>query len=325
MPNQIVFVLTSSGLDMFARMQTIALQTVRFHMRSANVLLLVDGESHDEISKNVPSFFDLFDETKKVDTPPGNGKFRNRWVKTCMRKQVDGDFLYLDADLVVRGDLAPVWDAAGEFAGVRNGNVSSAVFSNFERQRYSELDWRLPLHGSINGGVLFWRDSKATHDLSDAYRKRWLENKEKTGRVDDQQALNRAICDCAIQPTFLETKYNTMEVYPAEQISSAHIWHFIFSKADDHGYSTIWERTVSVDTPLPPASFWSQIKHPWIVDGPVSFIAARSLTRSPARHTGLDWRRLWLSGRRLSALKTAILLASKNDARADVWMEMKGN
>ena len=306
---KIVFCLTTNGSDAFFRMHSLAVRSVQYYMPKAQIITLVDLESANKITKSGIASCGRPLGMRVIETASGPDGFRNRWMKTKLRELVSGDVLYLDSDLVLRAGIQELWAYQGDLMGVLDRNQTSPYFAPFDRDRYKAAGWPLPSHGSINGGVLFWRDSKAAHNLSAAYHSRWLESYQRTGKPMDQQALNTAIDDCNVELMILPSTYNSMERYHPSDIGEAKIWHFIFSNvrlSGDHKSWTKWESIVRGESAEPHPMEWSRWRHPWIVRDPLAWMFMHALKRSAKVNYIQDFRRIWLLGDRVGSLKSLL-------------------
>lgn len=230
---KIVFCLTTSGDDYYPRMTHIAVQSVRYFMPSASITIMVDRKSVGHLQASELQYFESQSTIYVIDTPDGNPTSRNRWMKTSLRMLLDGDFLYLDSDVVIRGDISRFWLEDGDFIGILERDDPATQFGVVDRSKYLSLGWELPAHGSVNGGVLFWRDTVSAHKLAQRYHQRWIQTANVLGRSIDQPALNKAIADSDIQLGLLPAIFNSIERDHRRCVKEAKIWHFLFSNFDN--------------------------------------------------------------------------------------------
>jgi hypothetical protein len=315
----IVFVLTTSGDDIFTRMQALAARSVRRAMPQAHLILVLDNSSHGNLCARFASLLDLFDEVRPVNAPPGSPGWINRWMKTRLRALLDGDFLYLDADVIVRDNLMVLWRCGVDIGGVRTANVRDGAIRPWERRRYEELGWEPPAHGSINGGVLFWPDTARTHELANCYHRRWLEGFERTGQHYDQQALNRALADYSAHICVYQDIYNAQVWFNPKFYIGAVIWHFYSSNISKcrKGIWTYWHNILTNGDPMTASLEWIDREHPLLLDGPLERRIFQSLRRDVATPSVKDWRHLWLERRYRKALKRALLADRVRDPLPD--------
>ena len=116
----------------------------------------------------------------------------SRYIKTSMRRFVQGDFLYVDADTVWN---APVDEAdfTQDIMGVLDGHcllaehpLKKGIEDDFRKVNYN------PGVGQyVNGGVLFSKDSEMSKVFFDLWHKKWQET-SKTGCFIDMPSLNCA-------------------------------------------------------------------------------------------------------------------------------------
>lgn len=306
---QVVFCLTTTGLDIYWCMQLVAINSLRRFMPSAKVKIAIDDESFGCISSYDREKLDQRNvDLLVVDTPEGSAIFRNRWLKTNLRQLISGEFLYLDADLVVRGEIHDIWTYQGDIVGVLDRNQTTPYFACSDKSRYASAGWSLPRHGSINGGVLFWRNTASAHLLGQAYHSRWLEIGSVANRYTDQQALNKAIDDCDIEIGLMPSTFNCMERYHPKDVADARIWHFIFSNSNHETRNNVthWEAVIRGEIAAPPLDDWSAFRYPWIVRDPFGWFCLHWLRFSSSKSYIKDWRRLWLIGERVRSLKTVL-------------------
>ena len=291
----VAFCLTSSGTDDFSRMQRLACDSLRFFEPECAIHLVVDEGSYKALKKTSPDLLDQFDQIWPVQTPSGPPGWVNRWLKTGLRTILDGEVLYLDADLIVRGSIAEIWNTQCDVGGVLNGNTGEPFFSTWDRRHFEELGWELPAHGSLNGGVIFWRDSEGAYAAAECYRARWLEATQNTGRHNDQPALNRALADSGAKVGILHNSFNAMETYHPRNLLDAKVWHFMNSGGAERE-ATRWHKAVFSDLPFPPPSVWAEWDHPWILRDPVARFALASMNKEDRVSFKGDWRRHWVRG-----------------------------
>src|SRR5688572_16579930 len=108
--NRIAYVVTTTGNDYFSIMTRLSLASLRLTNPGTRILVCCDQPSKDAMQGGGDPLLLEADEVLTFDTPPGTPEFRNRFVKTNLRNLIPGKFLFLDSDILVRGDLAPLFD-----------------------------------------------------------------------------------------------------------------------------------------------------------------------------------------------------------------------
>jgi len=227
---KVCYCITSDGQsDAFADMAYISASLVRRAEPHIKIVLLLDLQTAVALRQVEAPVLELADEIVEIETGLTHPVGRNRFLKTVMRQHVKGDFLYLDADaLPVKSFAAawqpPDWDIAGipnRHRGSPYAHLPSKVASLYER-----LEWPIPKHPFINGGVLYWADTPVAHRLSEGYHRRWRTYTEATGDYHDQPALNSAIAVGDARLEVMSLRYNAMVESAPAFARDARIIHF---------------------------------------------------------------------------------------------------
>jgi hypothetical protein len=173
-----LFVLTSNPKDFFCEQTLVAIASLRDHNPGAFVTLLTDDKTAETLTGPRAVIKEAVDELKVLTL---DEKFtpmlRSRYLKTVMRNVVDGDFLYMDSDIAVVGDLSipKEWDG-GIYAVLDfHTNLSKAinrkkVLNNAKMMGFSPI-----LNDEIfNGGVMFAADTLEARKFFETWHELWL-------------------------------------------------------------------------------------------------------------------------------------------------------
>lgn len=173
-----LFVLTSSEKDFFCEQTLVAIASLRVHNPGAFVTLLTDDKTaatlvgkRAALKETVDEFIAL--ELDEKYTP----MLRSRYLKTVMRNVVDGDFLYMDSDIAIVGDLSIPEEWKGGIYAVLDfhTNLSKAinrkkVLNNAKMMGFSPI-----LNDEIfNGGVMFVSDTLESRKFFETWHELWL-------------------------------------------------------------------------------------------------------------------------------------------------------
>jgi hypothetical protein len=196
----VVYVLTSDGQDVYADMNLVSLWSLLESNPGRLVVVLVDSISSERLGNCAHPILSSEAEIRVIPCEEAPGGWRNRFVKTQVRKHVAGPLLYLDGDTLVRGDLADVFRVDAMVAGVpnHNGLGTAAEIPAGERDILARNGWALDLPAYANGGVLFMADRPETHAFCAVWHKRWRESTQTTGQHYDQPALNQALHESGV-------------------------------------------------------------------------------------------------------------------------------
>lgn len=225
------FVVTSQGRDIYSAATRIAIASLRQTNPWLPVTIAVDRATHDALRISADPLTSEADDWLVVDVPGGNAEYRNRHIKTRLRTLLQGPFLFLDSDILVRGDLSAIFGTECDIAGARNHSrqIPSEQVWDQDRETLETMAWHVREDIYVNGGVLFLSDSDAAHALVGEWHRRWLSSTETTGRHRDQPALNSALQASAARLHVLEDRYNAQIVPSPEVAVDAVIWHFYSS------------------------------------------------------------------------------------------------
>lgn len=173
-----LFVLTSSPKDFFCEQTLVAIASLRVHNPGAFVTVLTDDKTAATLTGNRAALKDAVDELKVLEldeklTP----MLRSRYLKTVMRNVVDGDFLYMDSDIAIVGDLSIPEEWKGGIYAVLDfhTNLSKAinrkkVLNNAKMMGFSPI-----LNDEIfNGGVMYAPDTPEARKFFEKWHELWL-------------------------------------------------------------------------------------------------------------------------------------------------------
>lgn len=241
----ICYVLTSSGDDIYAAMASISATAVRRLYPGAHIVLLCDEVTEPRLTQKNAAILSLTDRVVRVETGIDKPGLRSRFVKTSMRQIIDGDFVFLDADVVpVRGfdaiasGRADVAAARDTFHVGQNEWYSWRLLlrhcrshpgpakSDGIRGVYREMGWAFPTRLYLNTGVIFFRDTPAARRLGQRWHERWCQASA-AGHHMDQFAFNSSLDSLPdVKPRVLPYRYNAMVRFSPWFAHRAKLLHF---------------------------------------------------------------------------------------------------
>jgi len=191
-----VYVLTSTPKDIYYEQFLLSAKSLKLIMPDAEIILLCDAATKETLTEKRREYEKLVSKTTAVETPVGMIQIqKSRWLRTSMRRLVEGDFLFLDGDTVVTDNLSPISDLGVKFGACLDKHSlldSHAKSGNIvEKNKILGFDSHLS-NRHYNGGVLFCADITETRKLFDRWHELWLFCNGKN-IVRDQPSLNMAI------------------------------------------------------------------------------------------------------------------------------------
>jgi hypothetical protein len=161
------------------------------------------------------------------DTPEGNASFRNRFLKTNLRNLVNGSYLFLDSDTLVRGDLSEVFSTESDIAGAPNHSKDTVQDQIWYQDRavLTRLGWRVRSDVYINGGAMLCHDTPGARRFAGDWHAKWLTSYRETHGYRDQPALNAAVFDSGVRLTVLPHRFNAQFKTQVSTARDAVIWH----------------------------------------------------------------------------------------------------
>lgn len=190
-----VYVLISSKKDYFAEQALLSMYSVKKHNPDAEIVLVCDASTLNRLQEERNSIMDDVDEFITENLPTElNDVQKNRYLKTSLRQIVKGDFLYLDNDTIITGNLDDLKNLTVEFGAVLNHHVMLDINKNLHLKKYLEKTkkdfWNY--YKYFNGGAFYAKDTPECHKFFESWHRIWNEDRKKYGISIDQPAFAQA-------------------------------------------------------------------------------------------------------------------------------------
>jgi hypothetical protein len=227
-----VFVLTTNGLDLYYQMTRLAVASLKLTNPQVTVLVVCDERTNGHLQSSGSTLMAEVDEWLPMSVPDGPDEFRNRFLKTNLRQRLDGPFLFLDSDIVVRGDLAEIFTLHADVAGACNHSLPEVKEQIWDQdaEAMNQMGWSYAGDHYLNGGVLFWNDTEGAKLAGEEWHRRWLNSAKELRRFRDQPALNTAIEVTGAAVQVLPDRYNAQFKRRPSTVRDAIIWHYYASQ-----------------------------------------------------------------------------------------------
>jgi hypothetical protein len=198
------------------------------------ITLLVDNQTDVDCKREIEKIRRYVSEYIIVPVEDGFPAIaRSRYIKTSMRKYVEGDFLYVDADTVWNAPIEKS-DFTHDIMGVLDGHC---LLANHPMKKGIEEDFRKvgfnpEVEKYVNGGVLFSKDSDVSREFFDLWHETW--RKTSAGRYFiDMPSLNYAIKQMGNSFALLPDSYNVQISRSWEYFPHAKLIHFFTGWRND--------------------------------------------------------------------------------------------
>ena len=230
-----VYALVSSENDYYAEQALISMHSLRLHNPDACIVLVTDSATLNTLTGNRAQIKDYVNEYVTVNPPAEFTPVqKSRFIKTSLRQNVKGDFLYIDNDTIIVDSLDALEELDCEMGAVLDLHTTADnnVQLNWYLKHTKKEFWGYNRY--FNGGVLFVRDTENTHKLFADWHRLWNEERVKYGINKDQPTFAQANVanGCLIKE--LDDYYNCQIFMPygKRYALTARIIHYFYNTRD---------------------------------------------------------------------------------------------
>jgi lipopolysaccharide biosynthesis glycosyltransferase len=191
-----VYVLTSSQDDMYYEQFFLSITSLRLYNPNAFTVILTEKNTEKCLSGNRRNYEKYASQTKLITVPDGlSQKEASRWIKTSMRQYITGDFLYIDCDTIITGNLD-----CTSLQGISLGAVSDChvpLKNHHYYRQFRDENMALGFNSVLeydnyyNGGVIYCGDTPDSWRFFERWHALWNDCRKK-GNSQDMPSLNRA-------------------------------------------------------------------------------------------------------------------------------------
>lgn len=241
MRTKVVYVVASLDDDVYMEQAIVSAWSARHYNPGCRIEMVCDQDTAATLDAGVRAAYkSLFDRIHVREFRSEQSMMeRSRWMKTCLRQIIEGDYLYLDTDTVVCADLSYVDDFSFDIGMVLDCNCE------FRQSLVSE--WVVPamqkMYGMdvseetmyFNSGVAFVRDCQMTRDFYRAWNEMWIYSMRRFRMIKDQQPLMKTNIDKGYVIKELPGYMNCQVAESIQYLHTAHVVHFLnalYGKSD---------------------------------------------------------------------------------------------
>lgn len=234
MKTKIVYVAVCDSNHNYLEQAAVSACSVKRYNPKAEILLLVDDRTFAEIDNGRTLIKKYVSDIIEVLVPKEyDNKLRSRYIKTTVRENVQGDYLFIDTDTVITKSLDEIDSCSYDVAAVLDMHLPLDKTSYLDevKSQANKMGWSLISkdYSYYNSGVMYVKDTPIAHMLYKHWHENWL-LKAKLGLYTDQPALAFANNQCGYVIGELNGKWNCqLLVNGLPFLSEALIIHYFSS------------------------------------------------------------------------------------------------
>lgn len=187
-----VYVVVSSTKDTYLEQTILSIESLKRVIETGDVYVLIDPKTRDSLQGRRAKLYEVADNVLVVDCPAEyDAQQRSRFLKNTMYSHLENDFIYIDGDTLVCGDIST---AAGDYDVAAVLDRHSSASSHPRLRRLEKRASRCGFNASFddmhfNGGFMFVRKGPQAEEFFRLWNELWRECL--TNHVyQDQASLN---------------------------------------------------------------------------------------------------------------------------------------
>ncbi len=223
-----LYVLVHSKTGFYLEQTYFSMLSLKHVMPNARISLIVDCET----DKNSSSFFkaikQLINEYKVVPIDKSMPSIaKSRFLKTTLRQNIEGDFLYIDSDTIWANPIDES-DFTFDIMGVLDGNcfLEDNPVRDYIQTVCQKTNFISKSKYYVNGGVMYSKDTPFSHYFFKKWHEYWMES-SKSGSFVDQPSLNTLVNEITSpEKVLLPGTYNAQITFCWDYFFTAKIIHY---------------------------------------------------------------------------------------------------
>lgn len=231
---KIVYVVVSGKDSIYLAQAYASAWSLKYHNPDVSITLVMDNKTSAVWDNcGFEEFKSMVNHVIKVDFDDSvKNHERSRYLKTSLRKLIEGDFLFIDTDTIITDSLSKLDDIKCDVGAVVDGHryIDAVPLFKFIRnwlKKYYQINNVLPNINYYNSGVLLVRDTEIASQLFSKWHFYWNKSKEQ-GFSKDQLPLLAADNSLGGVITPIADIYNYQVSETAKYINDAKITHFLY-------------------------------------------------------------------------------------------------
>jgi hypothetical protein len=205
--------------------------SLRLYNPDAHITVLIDSKTKQNLINNRAAYERVVSEVQVISPPPEfSQKEASRWIKTSIHHYVAGDFLFIDCDTIITGNLAHDFSPDIQIGAVLDTHVT--LEQHHLRENFQKEDIKAGFSSSLksntryNGGLIYCKDDSPARAFFDKWHSIWLEGRKKSC-TQDMPSLNQADYEMGDIITELSGEWNCQISHNGlPYLSNAKIIHY---------------------------------------------------------------------------------------------------
>ena len=233
MKTKFVYVITSGPDDYYLEQTYLSVYSLCQHVKDPYVVLLTDDRSSETLTGNRAKILSLIKDKVVIpfDDSVSNMR-RSRWLKTKMRSLVDGDFMYIDGDTIINGDLEEIDTCPFLIGAVEDAHRPLNNHYGKEKLLRQADTLNFSIDGELyyfNGGVFYVKDCLDTRSFFERWHENWKMSVKK-GINQDMPALILTNIQMGHMIKKIDGKWNCQIMYGFNYFTDAKVIHYFASR-----------------------------------------------------------------------------------------------
>lgn len=164
---KLAYALASTENDVYLEQALLSMYSAKYHMPDAKITLVVDDGTEASLTGHRRKILDYVDELVSIPFDKKyNNRIRSRLLKINLRSYIKGDFLYIDCDTIVCGDLSGLDNVSAPVSAVwdrhcipRKSPSYKRIKRKLKKVNCGDVDFY------FNGGVILVRDCEISREF----------------------------------------------------------------------------------------------------------------------------------------------------------------
>lgn len=205
MNTKIVYAVVSNEKDIYLEQTLSSVYSLRLYNPEAHVILIVDEDTNKTIQGKRSEILKYITEKIIVKAPQEYTQVqKSRYLKTTLRQNIKGDFLFIDSDTIIVDTLSDIDSFKGDIGAVSDFHINLKQHYGFKgiQHKAQILNWQINDSSPYyNSGVIYVKDNTNTANFFKQWHNEWKNHLEK-GFHEDQPSFNKTNfqLDNIIQP-----------------------------------------------------------------------------------------------------------------------------